>query len=158
MTEARALAVQAIEGEGPAAPLGPALRALLLGGDDAREDALAALGIGPAAAFARSQRDAWLAEAARLAAPGARPWARARALLALAVASERARGRLPAGELLRRHGPGAVALQRAELWGSLPGTLRRLYAALVRTDAQGVAASAGAVGRCDHTPPRQEAA
>jgi hypothetical protein len=158
MTEARALAVAAIEGEGPAAPLGPALRALLLGGDDARDDALAALGVGKAAAFARSQRDAWLAEAARLAAPGARPWPRARALRALAVASERARGRLPPGELLQRHGPAAVALQRAELWGTAPGTLRRLYDALARADARPVAASAGAVARCDHTPPRQEAA
>jgi hypothetical protein len=151
--------VQAIEGGGPAAPLGPALRALLLGGDHAREDALAAVGIGSAAAFARSQRDAWLAEAARLAAPRARPWGRARALRALAIATDRARRRLTPGELLQRHGPAAVALQRADLWGNLPSTLRRLYGALARADAAPVAASADRGATCGlDQPTRREAA
>lgn len=160
MSEARSLAVAAIEGEGPAAPLGPALRALLTGGDRARDDALELLGVPTweAARFARAQRDAWLGEAARLAAPGARPWARARALLRLAVEAGRDCGRLSPGDLLAKRGPAAVALQRAARWGAIPGTVRRLYDALGRADPEPEAASAVRGVSSPHDQPQREAA
>jgi hypothetical protein len=156
MTEARAaelLLRHAVEGREPeavAAWLGAALSDLLCG---EAATLRAALGL-PGAALrdaGRAARNAWLREAAALAAPGADPWAAADEVLAAERATRVARSRA------RRHGMPprdsvAAALAMAELFGTLPETQEQLYSIFGGTEARprAISVAGGETGTAPH--------
>jgi len=146
-------AVEDREPELVAAWIGDAMSRLLTGQAD---DLAAALGL-PGAALrdaGRLARDHWLREAGELAAPGARPWAQAGAVLradrATAVARARAqRCGLPPGDQV------AAAIAFAERFGPIPATQERLFAILKNTEAGLVVISVGGVDN-RLTPPMKQ--
>ncbi|MFN9739263.1 MAG: hypothetical protein ACK59R_12055 [Pseudomonadota bacterium] len=155
MTEARAAELLrcAIEGREPEAVarwLGDALSALLCRDADGLGKALGLPGSALRDA-GRVARNAWLIEAAALAAPGAAPWPAAGDLLAAERATRIARVRA------RRHGmpPGdsvAAALAMAEAFGVLPTTQEQLHTILGGTETRPRAISVvgGETGTAPH--------